>query len=359
MARRETFFKIISPEHLYTSALVFAILTAIVVSIIYVYLFVKKRRYRIKSKLNDIIDNWITESITDEEEKPLEIPKELMMYFNKRVFRQFITEKLIIVKKSIRGKSGAEIELLYKELGLLDDSVNKMNSSAWHKKAKGIYELYMMNQRSQHADIMKYTNHNRKYVRREAQAAIIGFSGFDGLVFLEKLTFPLYEWQQVKLLGQLQAMNTGTLTNIHLWLRSENVYVVQFSLKLAEIYQQYQVHDIVAESLNSEQDKIRYQAIKTLGEIANEETATILKEHYNKENTRNKRRILRQLAIIGSSDDIDFLRNKLSESDDALKLEAGRSLVRIDKIGWEILNELMSEDETLYSIGKQIKYELA
>ena len=80
------------------------------------------------------------------------------------------------------------------------------------------------------------------------------------MVFLDSLTYPLYEWQQIKLLEQLAAIDTDNMTHLPLWLRSSNEYVVQFALKLADIYQQIYVNDIVIDCLASNNEKIRYCA---------------------------------------------------------------------------------------------------
>lgn len=355
----DTFFRVISPEHLYASALVFGVLTFIIVLAIYIYLYTKKRRYRLIKSLNDVVDDWIGDLLAEDELAAITVPRELEGYINRSSVRKFVIEKLINVKKNISGQSGKNIELVYVDLGLINDSKERMKSHIWHVKAKGIYELYMMDQSGMYHDILKYTNHGNRFVRREAQAAIIGFAGFNGLVFLDTLTQPMLEWQQLKLIEQLQTENLSGLEHLPLWLQSDNIYVVQFALKLAYIYQQYDAHDAVVDCLAYEDEKLRRLAIKALGNIAAPETAGILIAKYSTETVANKKTILVQLGEIGSEDDFDFLMAELNNTDDDIKLEVVRAIVNIDRAGWDLLKERMNADPVLEMIGKQVKMEKA
>ncbi|MBW7914782.1 MAG: HEAT repeat domain-containing protein [Taibaiella sp.] len=355
MKGRDTFFRIISPDHLYAGALLFTILTAFTVGTIYLFLYLKKRRHRVKTLLNDTIDDWIADVMTEGITKAEEVPGLLNQYLKKKIFRQFIIDKLINIKKNISGQPAADIESIYMKLGLLNDSLAKMNSSLWHRKAKGIYELGMMNMHASAANILPYTNHRNKFVRREAQSALVGFYGFDGLSFLDELTQPLLEWQHLKLLTQLQNFDMNPMTKLSSWLSSNNPYVVVFSLKLVEIYMQYDMHEAVVKKLNEENDKIRYHAIKALGAISNDDTAAILIDHYNNESKPNKIEILKQLSMIGSASNNNFLHNQLAEADNDIKLAVIRTLMSVNGV-----NHMIEQpDATTTEMSLQVKKELA
>lgn len=358
MTKREAFFRFISPEHLYFCAMVFGIITAIVVTMIYIFLHVKKKRFRTKENIVVQLNDWISDVLTMESFEEIIIAADLQQYLVKPRNRQFVIENLINIKKSLTGTAAEHIIKLYEQIGLKKDSIKSFNSIAWHEKAKGIYQLYMMNQKNEMPDIFNHTDNSNEYVRMEAQTAIIGFQGFEGLVFLDTLTRPLNEWQQIKLLEQLSSLNPGSFENLPKWLTSGNRYVVQFALKLADIYLQFRVKDIVAQCLKNDSDKIRYQAIKTLGKIADSDTSEILRQQYPNETTGNKIAILKQLAVIGGEEDITFLTELLQEKDERLKLESARALVTISSNGWKTLEENTQQNAVLLAIGKQVKYEL-
>ncbi len=355
----DAFFRLIAPAHLYFAAMIFGIGTIIMVIMIYAFLYVKKKRFRTKLLVEGQLNEWISDALTENELPAIVIPENIARYFKQPAIRQFVTDSLINIKKNVTGSVGDNLVKLYEILELKEDSVHKLRSLVWYKRAKGIYELYMMQQRNELADILEYTNSNNEFVRMEAQTAIIGFSGFDGLVFLDSLVYPLYEWQQIKLLEQLNAVNPGDMPHLPLWLKSENSYVVHFALKLAEIYQQFHVHDDVVLCLQNENDKIRKQAIKTLGSIAAENTVDILKEQYKKETPGNRRVILTQLISIGTESDLDFLNSLLQEDDDNLKLEAVRAISAINETVFSDLEQKSPGNTVLLSIIKQVKYENA
>lgn len=356
MTKREAFFHFLQPEYLYGAALFFAVLTIILVSLVYFYLYVKKRNFRVVEQVNEQINEWIGEILMEKELPDIVLSPELQQYLRKKKNREFVIDNLIKVRKNLTGAASKSIVDLYHALDLKKDSMSRFRSMVWHQKARGIYELYMMDQEEELPDIYRYTNSDNEYVRMEAQIAIVGFWGFGGLTFLDTLEYPLHDWQQLKLLEQLSTLDIVTMENLPMWLRSENEYVVHFALKLADIYMQMEVHDIVVECLQSENEKIRFQAIKTLGRIAGDDTNRILTDRYTNETYDNKKNILRQLRTIGTEECIPFLETALAEEDDFLKLEAARALATISDTP-DVLDKY-GDDATLLSITKQVRYEL-
>jgi hypothetical protein len=356
LTKREAFFHFLQPGYLYAAAIFFAVLTAILIALIYFYLYIKKRNFRVVERINEQINSWIGEILMEKELPDIILTPELQQYLQKKKNREFVIDNLIRIRKNLTGAASKSIVDLYHRLGLKKDSMERFYSIVWHHKARGIYELYMMDQEQELPDIYKYTNSDNEYVRMEAQIAIVGFWGFEGLTFLDTLEHPLHDWQQLKLLEQLSTLDIGPMDNLPLWLRSENEYVVHFALKLADIYRRMEVHDIVVESLQNENERIRFQAIKTLGKIAGDDTNRILTGRYEHETYDNKKNILKQLRFTGTEDCIPFLDTALTEDDDFLKLEAARALAAISNTP-DILNKY-SEDPTLLSITKQIRYEL-
>lgn len=308
-----------------------------------------------KQEILETLNEWIGEMMVEKTLPEIHISADLETFLKKRENRQFTINSLINVKKNFSGSANETTTYLYEKLDVRKDSVKKLHSRTWYLKARGIYELYMMNQHDYEAAISEYTNSPNEYVRMEAQTAIVGFSGFGGLVFLSKLTYPLHEWQQIKLLEQLAAINADSMGDLPLWLQSSNDYVVQFALKLADIYQQFHVHDRVIMNLGSENEKIRYQAIKTLGKIGNETTAQVLKHQYSQETRGIKLEIIQQLAFIAGNDDLPFLVDRLKEEEESLVVAAGRAIITNGRNNWPILEEhLLSK-----SIFKQIKQEFS
>lgn len=64
----------------------------------------------------------------------------------------------------------------------------------------------MMDQKNLLTKIYRETNSKNEFVRSEAQIAIIYMTGFNGLRFLDVISYPLTLWQQIKLLEQLRLL---------------------------------------------------------------------------------------------------------------------------------------------------------
>lgn len=356
MIPQEPLRDIIKPQYLYMAALFFAVLAFMLICLTFLVLNIKKRNTKIASTVDEQINEWIGEVLMEAEPSEFLLTPQLSLYMRKKANREALIDTLIRVRKNLTGSAAESIVELYRQLGLKDDSLGRFNSLIWHEKAKGIYELYMMDQEGMLPDIYTHTNSANEYVRMEAQIAIVGFWGFKGLVFLDTLEYPLHEWQQLKLLEQLSTLDTVHMDNLPLWLKSGNDYVVEFALKLADIYRQMDVHDIVLLHLDSNREKTRFQTIRTLGRLATESTADILILHYPKETLNNKKETLKQLATIGETRHAEFLVRAFSEEDDFLKLEAARSLALLNG-STEVLNTYGS-DPAFESIVKQINFEL-
>jgi hypothetical protein len=99
------------------------------------------------------------------------------------------------------------------------------------------------------------------------------------------ISYPLTEWQQLKLLEQLRLYpkKEDLSEKIPGWFRSKNDTVVVFALKLADEYQQFSIRKHVIDCLVHPQKAVRSQAIKTLITLADEKTPAILLGYFNKE----------------------------------------------------------------------------
>lgn len=359
MSPRETFLDFITAERLYGAAIVFGSTTAIIVLMIYTYLYQKKQRFFTRRKIAEKLDEWIGEALLDEEGGHVYVTPDLRKELELPVNRQFTINQLISTRKNLTGGAAMNISRLYEQLDLKKDSLAKFHDKRWYKKARGIYELYMMNEVDMKDKIAVYTNSENVNIRTEAQTALITFSGFDGLDFLDTLTYPLTDWQQLKILEQLKALTPQDMQGLLRWIRSENEYVVLFALRLAEIYYQLQVHDDVVHCLDHANDRIRHQAIITLARLANLSTTGILVQHYPKETSANKRVILQQLFKIGGDEELAFLQSELDNPDDLLKLESARAIARNCSNGFEILAARAELLPVPYlQIYNHVKYEL-
>lgn len=322
----------------------------------------RKKKFRVEQEVQSVFDEWLSHLLMEDlpDDTALETPEWLVRSPKNRIARQYAIGQLISTHKNLIGLAGRNIKRLYEKMGLKEDSIAKFHSRLWHVKARGIYELYMMEQRDMQDAISQHTNHHNAYVRMEAQTAVLAFAGFDGLVFLDTLTRPLNDWQQLKLLEQLTPLDPGNLDHLATWLRSANPDVVLFALKLTALYQQMQVAEDVTLLLKDYREKLREQAIKALIRVGDENTPSVLVQQYAVETPTNRKAILKSLEYMAADNELPFLLKLLDNGDPADKLQAARILMKCCTKGPALLQEKSTQPGDLYQqLFFHIKSELA
>ncbi len=298
----------------------------------------------------------------DDEDTPfptIPLTKRAEKLMRNRHFRALVTDELLLTKKSLAGAASENLQHLYKQLQLDKRALGNLKSTQWYIKAKAIQEITLMGLEDVLPKLYRYTNNNNELVRMEAQSATVQFYGFKGLRFLNVVTYPISEWQQIKLLQQLSQV-PPTDVGIDKWLKSKNSCVVVFALKLVRTYHWFQWHDNILLCLVHANPEVRLQAIYCLCEIYTDKTAAILESMFWEEELEIQLAIVKALRSIGTDDDIPFLVNLLNHENNDMKVCVARAINHISKNGMAELEKAASTGGyPLGTIVAQIKGELA
>lgn len=340
-----TISRYMDPGVLLDGAQILVIAIAIVVSVIYLYLFNKKRLFFYTSRIRKHLENWISEVIMEDEEASAAISLRIQRVLTNDTARQFMIDELIQCKRNFSGSVSGTIVSLYEQLGLKAFSLRKLKSHHWHIKAKGIQELYLMDQKTTLRIIYKNTNSKNEFVRMEAQTGVINLTGFSGLRFLDVVSYPITEWQQIKLLEQLRLHpdKEDISAKIPKWLQSKNNSVVVFALKLADEYQVFAVREHVIKCLLHPEKSIRSQAIKTTIRLADEHTPGILLKYFSNESLQDQVVILDALRSVATEEETPFLLTLLDHPNDTIKLKTAAVLAATSEKGMAILENRAKE----------------
>jgi hypothetical protein len=338
------FFRFMSPGNLLIGVEFMAICITVIVVSIYIRLFLKKRHYFFTSSINRHIESWITHIILEETEDEMALPAKFYRILRNAEARHMAIDELVTCKKNFSGTVSEKIVQLYVQLGLKKDSLKKIRSTRWHIKARGIQELYLMDQVDVLKTIYKNTNNRHEFVRMEAQTGVIHMTGFPGLRFLDVVSYPLTEWQQIKLLEQLRLTpkKEDLSGSIPGWLHSKNDTVVIFALKLADEYQQFSNTRDVMDCLVHPNEKVRTQAVKTLVRLADQDTPSILLGYFRKEGFMNRALMLDALATLATEKNTAFLVRLLEDENNTIKLKAAIVLANCAPDGIKILEQWAS-----------------
>ncbi len=273
--------------------------------------------------------------------------------------RKFVTGEILSAKKNMTGTASDNLKQLYQQLGLDKYALKSLKSRLWHIKAKAIQELTVMEMSEYVNQLYAFTNDQVELVRMEAQTAIVQFNGFEGLRFLDIITYPISDWQQIKLLQQLAHVPPVNIS-IDGWLRSENNSVVVFALKLARNYHRFELHDDILLCLDHADQNVRLEVINYLCEIYTDDTTDELISRFLKEDFKNQLAMIKAMQNIGSEKDILFLLSLLDNESHEMKLTAARALAKIGKSGLASLQgHALAKSYPLNEMVLQIKGELA
>lgn len=240
--------------------------------------------------------------------------------------RKLLVSTLLKLRNEITGELAESIDKLYVELGLVYYSLNKLKNRKWDVVAKAITELTQFQVKGIQDTVMKKVNHPKKEVRKEIQLYLVQLFSFQGLDFLSVLKTPLSEWDQIQLLEILQRSNDKHISDIKPWLKSSNESVVSFALKLAKIYNQYEVRDELLELLVHTNQTIRIHAIETLSHLNILEAKTILKDSFATRSIEEQISIVKMIENIYEDTDKSFLLDQIEHENFEIRLCASNIL---------------------------------
>ncbi len=331
------------------------------------YMFYKSRYEKKYVQWRTITDRLIQKAVfywdDDEQEKDentmIPVTARAKKLMRRRQFRKLLTEEIQSAKKNITGTAADNLKHLYRQLQLDKYALKNLKSPLWHIKAKAIQELMLMEAKEYEDKLFPFTNHQNDFVRMEAQTAMVQFYGFAGLRFLDIISYPISNWQQIKLLQQLSLMPPADVSFDN-WFKSENNSVVVFALKLARNYHRFDLHDQILPCLDHPSSQVRLEAIQCLREIYTDGTSDELTSRFLNEDIKNQLMMIKAIQQIGSERDIAFLLQLLDSENDEIKLFAARALANNGKNGLESLEKhAESAGDTLNQMVMQIKGEIA
>ena len=326
---------IIRAEHLLEVSLFFATITVGLLAFIVFYLidFVKRKRKR--EHLRSIYSSFLSEIILcDTKEELLEcIEKPYIQSIRKRwlydeTARSLLIREMVRAAKSLSGGAQDNIIWLYTYLEFQQDNLKRLQSKSWHVKSRSIQELAEMKQTDLITRIYRETNNRNKYIRAEAQIAVVKLTGFDGLRFLTVLSQPISVWQQICLLEQLPPFGIEG-EKVTKWLRSTNESVIEFALRLIQRYQLYDQLAAVISFLEHPSKSVRLQAVQTIKELDLEGTVAELQKELPEASLIFKQSFLLLAGSLEANDSIPILQSLITDKEEAIKTEAHQLIQRL------------------------------
>ncbi|HSQ46924.1 MAG TPA: hypothetical protein VLM44_08410 [Lutibacter sp.] len=257
--------------------------------------------------------------------------------------RRIIVSTLLRLRNEISGEMADAIQKLYFQSGLISFALKRLKSKKWYVVAKGIRELTQLHVKEVEDKIVLLVNHPKKEIRKEVQLYLVTLFHFDGLKFLEVLQTQLSEWDQIQLLEVLQRFDEQEIPDINPWLKSTNESVVAFALKLAKIYNQFEVKDALIDLLSHHQKKIRVDAIHVLSHLQAFEAKAVLKNNFDKLSHEEQIEFFKLLENLCETSDEPFLLAQTTHQNFEIKLSALKILKTLSFEKFENLRDFSAD----------------
>lgn len=318
---------------LFFIAIIFLVLViywiAITVSLIY-----RKRRTRRLKKIENTFADIVSRYLYNDPDNPLTLSEIKSTLKNVGIKErnknniQYLIRLLIRTQRTILGTNFSRLQKLYSQIPPYGVSIKKISSWSWYRKARGIREIYEMNQSQYFDEVFKYRNDKNIYVRREAQIALVVFRGWESLRFLPYLKRNMTLWQQIKIVEKLyDHYPKPELKWLHKAYKTEKLFAKKL---LMRIIRKYELHDetgYIIDNLNHEDYEVRETAIYCIRTFAvRSSTMDYIKRLYEDIPNATQQGQLLNYIYENSDIDLDFYLKQLYGSNDDLKLSVAEIL---------------------------------
>ena len=318
---------------LYFIAIVFVILVIYWISIA-VSLVYRKRRTARLNKIETTFADIVSRYLYNDPQNPMTLTditrslREVGIKEQNKNNIQFLIRLMIRTQRTIVGRNFDKLQKLYTQIPPYGVSVKKISSWSWYRKARGIRELYEMNQSQYFDEIFKYRNDRNIYVRREAQTALVVFLGWESLRFLPYLKRNMTLWQQIKIVEKLYDLyHKPELKWLHRAYKTEKLFGIKLLMRIIRKYELHGEINYIIDHLNHEDYEVRETAIYCIQTFAvSSSTMAYIKELYEDIPNSTQQGQLLNYIYENSEIDVDFYLRQLYGDNDDLKLSVAEIL---------------------------------
>lgn len=218
--------------------LIGAIVLFIIVSLILiVFILISRSVKNFKEERSFNLQNFYQEyllSILFEEDAKLKINQlaKLKSKINSNFKKAIIVNELLELNKNLKGEIRGSVLHVYETLDLSKFLGKQIKSRKWNVKAIAIRNLSLFEDGSQIHIISKSINHSEEEVRNEANFALVRLQGVTAFGYLHAYKYTLNTWQQLRLIELVKEMDLLEKPNTALLLKSDNLSIVSFAIKL-------------------------------------------------------------------------------------------------------------------------------
>lgn len=282
---------------------------------------------RVENKLNELISEY-------ESHTPEDILKIVNLFkpvtkegWQKTIFGDLLIHYTI----NLTGDIQQFLKEIFFGLALDQTCFQDLKRGNVREKVRAMRYLSTMGYKPACPLINKYVNDRRKLLRVEASLALIDLSE-NQLQFLDKLEYPLTQWQQINIYKKLSEKPPESLPAFQRWFDSKNPSIQAFAIEMASRFNQTSEMEKLLPLLENDSKKIKIKAIQSLIAFDSSDLVPILRDKLAICTEPDVK--IELLAAIGSlsSDvsDTDLLETYLMSEDLSVRIQAARSILKME-----------------------------
>jgi hypothetical protein len=245
--------------------------------------------------------------------------------------KDLLIQNILDLVRNFKGGNNEKFLSVFFKLGLQDYTKNLIKSPFWFVKTKAIFFWREIRYVKGKKTILKFTDHKNPNLRSAALIAYISLQEKEPLKLLESYSYNISHVEGLNIMDIIQRRKINKPENLSSWLYFKEDSKIIFALKLVAYYNDLGSGDIVIELLNSDNYKVRNEAIKTIRELLLFSAEPDLIKAFPHEIVENQIEIIKTLSLIGSEESKMYLHYILAlKNPSEIQLEAMYTLKKLD-----------------------------
>lgn len=281
------------------------------------YLYNKK--IRTEGKYAPIIDELLLKYLFDDEKEYSEA--DIYTEFTDKVGRlkkniiELIIDRLIKCKNSFNFKVNEPYLRLVNALGIEKYIEKGLDFSTGAEKMNRIRQLSNLSITASESKIIPFTYSGNSNLRKESRSSYVRLSKNDPFKYFDEPKESLNNWDQINILKNLMSIENTIIPNFSKWIAySKNDSIVSFSIKMCAYFKQRESIPALVGMLKNENQELRSQAIKALGELLATEYEDTLVAMYPNEPDTCQIEIIRAIGKFNSGNSLGFLQQAYKDN---------------------------------------------
>lgn len=248
---------------------------------------------------------------------------------SKKANIQYLIDLMIRAQRSMLGENYLRLQTLFGQIPPYRASFSKLNSRKWYVKARGIREIYEMEQVQYIREITKERNNSNLFVRREAQIAMVIFLGWESLRFLPYLKREMTLWHQIKIVEKLYALYPDpNLKYLKKAYSTTRPYAQELLMRIIRKFNLFTEVAYILNFLDHVNFERRETAIYCISsfKLTGEQLQQVKDKIFRIPNTEQQVQLLKYIHQTSVTPDLEFYNKILQTDNDILELSAAEIL---------------------------------